>query len=86
MVYNTLIHKKKLMTKTPSIEAQAVIDAFDTEYYKNAKNRCNALSAVLRSVVQNCSGVDYDGGKRIATVLCADILDIADELDGMVEE
>jgi hypothetical protein len=56
--------------------ALAVLDA-----YRSTHLSINNLAAALRAVVKNCSGVDYEGGKRIGTVLCADILNIADQLE-----
>jgi hypothetical protein len=63
--------------------AQAVLDAYWKSPWDPSLQHEDryAIAAALRAVVKNCSGVDYEGGKRIGTVLCADILNIADELE-----
>jgi len=59
-----------------SSAAQAVLHA-----YRSSHLSINNLVAALRALVKNCSGVDYEGGRRIASVVCADILAIADEIE-----
>ena len=59
-----------------SPEAQAIIDAFDVEYYQKAKNRYDALAAVLREVVNQ---LKYIG------ITEKNILRIADELEGKLK-
>jgi len=60
------------MTKTLSIEAQAVVDAFDVAYYQKASNRYYALSAVLRELV---------GQLKYIGITEKNILKLADELE-----
>ena len=40
-----------MTNKQLSPEAQAIVDAFDVEYYQKAKKRYDALAAVLRELV-----------------------------------
>ena len=61
-----------MMTKTLSIEAQAVVDAFDVEYYQKARNRYYALSAVLCELVNQ---LKYIG------ITEENILKLADEFE-----
>ena len=66
-----------------SPQAQAIIDAFDVEYYQKAKKRYDALAAVLREVVfqlqyyQCCE----DEGVEDMVLDARAILDVADELE-----
>jgi DNA-binding transcriptional regulator YhcF (GntR family) len=53
-------------------EAQAVVDAFDVEYYQKARNRYYALSAVLRELV---------GQLKYIGITEKNILKLADELE-----
>jgi hypothetical protein len=65
-----------------SPQAQAILDAYNAGFARPvAVHHKPRIAAALRAVVKNCSGVDYEGGKRIGTVLCADILNIADQLE-----
>ena len=68
------------MTKQFSHETQKIVDAFDVEYYQKAKNRYDALAAVLRELVVQ---LQYDQSCWDEPVLDARaILDVADELEG----
>jgi len=42
-----------------SPQAQAIVDAFDAEYYQKARNRQDALAAVLRVLADNVAPDDY---------------------------
>jgi len=53
-------------------EAQAVVDAFDVEYYQKVGNRYYALSAVLRELV---------GQLKYIGITEKNILKLADELE-----
>ena len=53
-------------------EAQAVVDAFDVEYYQKGRNRYYALSAVLRELV---------GQLKYIGITEKNILKLADELE-----
>ena len=64
--------------KQLSPEAQAIIDTFDVEYYQKAKNRYDALAAVLRALVSEYE--TWEDGTYM--VKSNDILEIAKELEG----
>ena len=42
-----------------SPQAKAIIDAFDCEYYQKARNRQDALAAVLHVLADNVAPDDY---------------------------
>ena len=68
-----------------SPQAQAVLDAFDVEYYQKAKKRYDALAAVLRALViqlqyyQCCE----DEGVVDMVLDARAVLDVADELEAL---
>ena len=68
-----------------SLQAQAIVDAFDVEYYQKATNRYDTLAAVLREVVfqlqyyQCCEDVGVEDMVLDARA----ILDVADELEAL---
>ena len=68
-----------------SPQAQAVLDAFDVEYYQKAKKRYDALAAVLRALViqlqyyQCCE----DEGVVDMVLDARAVLDIAEELEAL---
>ena len=64
--------------KQLSPEAQAIVNAFDVEYYQKAKNRYDALAAVLRALASECE--TWEDGTYM--VKSNDILEIAKELEG----
>ena len=72
------------MTKQFSHETQKIVDAFDVEYYQKAKNRYDALAAVLRELVvqlqydQSC----WDEPVKHMVLDARAILDVANELEG----
>ena len=66
------------MTKQFSRETQKIVNSFDVEYYQKAKNRYDALAAVLRVLVSECE--TWEDGTYM--VKSNDILEIAKELEG----
>jgi hypothetical protein len=67
--------------KQLSPEAQAIVNAFDVEYYQKAKNRYDALAAVLRALVIQLQYYNCLEGEDMLLDARA-ILDVADELEG----
>ena len=59
--------------------AQAIIDAFDCEYYQKARTRQDALANVLRALVSN--NEEWVDGTYM--VKSEDILNIATELEAL---
>lgn len=43
-----------------SPQTQAIVDAFDVEYYQKAKKRYDALAAVLRILIDEIVPEDFD--------------------------
>lgn len=66
---------------TLSPKAQAIFETADLFGEGGKSFNAEFAAIILRSVVENCSGADYDGGKRVATILCADVISIANELE-----
>ena len=75
-----------------SPQAQAIIDAFDAEYYQKARNRQDALAAALRVLADNVAPEKYnsftpgdagfDKGRRQKNDCIREaILDIVTELE-----
>ena len=64
-----------------SPQAQAIIDAFDFEYYQKATTRQVTLAAVLRAVAKQSTVADTRVGVTEKVVLVDDILKIATELE-----
>ncbi len=67
--------------------AQAILDAikaidFDWSTMEQADSTV-IVAAALRTAAEVNVGTDYQNGKRVATILRADILAIADELEGI---
>ena len=60
--------------------AQAIIDAFDCEYYQKARTRQDALANVLRELVNQLQYYNFGEGEDMILDARA-ILDIADELE-----
>jgi len=67
--------------KQLSPEAQAIVNAFDVEYYQKAKNRYDALAAVLRALVIQLQYYNCLEGEDMLLDARA-ILEVADELEG----
>jgi hypothetical protein len=61
--------------------AQAIVNAFDVEYYQKAKNRYDALAAVLRALVIQLQYYNCLEGEDMLLDARA-ILDVVDELEG----
>ena len=70
-----------MTNKQLSPEAQAIVNAFDVEYYQKAKNRYDALAAVLRALVIQLQYYNCFEGEDMLLDARA-ILDVADELEG----
>jgi hypothetical protein len=70
-----------MTNKQLSPEAQAIVNAFDVEYYQKAKNRYDALAAVLRALVIQLQYYNCLEGEDMLLDARA-ILDVADELEG----
>ena len=71
-----------MTNKQLSPEAQAIVNAFDVEYYQKAKNRYDALAAVLRAIVKQSTFADVAVNKTIEVVPVDILLAIANELEG----
>lgn len=67
------------MTADLSPQAQAIVDAFDVEYYQKATNRYDALAAVLYALTEY-SKMFYDPDEYADAVRVDDILKIVKEL------
>jgi hypothetical protein len=70
-----------MTNKQLSPEAQAIVNAFDVEYYQKAKNRYDALAAVLRALVIQLQYYNCLEGEDMLLDARA-ILEVADELEG----
>jgi hypothetical protein len=70
-----------MTNKQLSPEAQAIVNAFDVEYYQKAKNRYDALAAVRRALVIQLQYYNCFEGEDMLLDARA-ILDVADELEG----
>jgi hypothetical protein len=66
--------------KQLSPKTQEIVDAFDVEYYQKAKNRYDALAAVLRELVNQLQYYNCLEGEDMLLDARA-ILDVADELE-----
>jgi hypothetical protein len=49
-----------MTNKQLSPEAQAIVNAFDVEYYQKAKNRYDALAAVLCAAANQVVPIEYE--------------------------
>ena len=70
-----------MTNKQLSPEAQAIVNAFDVEYYQKAKNRYDALAAVLRALVIQLQYYNCLEGEDMLLDARA-ILEVAEELEG----
>ena len=70
-----------MTNKQLSPEAQEIVDAFDVEYYQKAKNRYDALAAVLRALVIQLQYYNCLEGEDMLLDARA-ILEVAEELEG----
>jgi hypothetical protein len=71
-----------MTNKQLSPEAQAIVNAFDVEYYQKAKNRYDALAAVLRALVIQLQYYNCLEGEDMLLDARA-VLDVADELEAL---
>ena len=72
------------MTKQFSHETQKIVDAFDVEYYQKAKNRYDALAAVLRELVVQLQydNTDWQTLNEQMIMDVERVMLVADELEG----
>ena len=72
------------MTKQFSHETQKIVDAFDVEYYQKAKNRYDALAAVLRELVVQLQydNTDWQAPNEQMIMDVERVMLVADELEG----
>jgi hypothetical protein len=71
-----------MTNKQLSPEAQEIVDAFDVEYYQKAKNRYDALAAVLRALVIQLQYYNCLEGEDMLLDARA-ILEVAEELEAL---
>ena len=72
------------MTKQFSHETQKIVDAFDVEYYQKAKNRYDALAAVLRELVVQLQydNTDWQAPNEQMIMDVERVMLVVDELEG----